>query len=608
MALGVVTSNARSSEITAKPIHRVLTPWHLPPICLELARWLQGYYPAPSGQIYSLFVPNDLGRTARVAKQEASAANAHLAVLPALNEDQQSVVTGVENAAAGKSITLHGDTGTGKTRVYIELARRTLESGRNVMLLVPEIGLAPQLKRDFEQAFQDRVLLTHSGMTGSERRAVWQRANLAAQPVVMMGPRSALFAPLDNLGLIVVDEAHEAAYKQEQAPYYDARRVASKLAKLHGARLVYGSATPLVSEYYLAEATDSPIIRLTRQAASDTVHDSAITVINLREKSEFSRSPQLSNALLDGISDSLSRKEQSLVFLNRRGTAKVVLCQNCGWQALCPNCDLPLTYHGDQHRLRCHTCGYHTTPVTSCPDCGGVDLIFRSLGTKSIADALSRLYPSARIQRFDTDTTKADRLDQHYTAISRGEIDILVGTQMLAKGLDLPRLGFVAVVSADTSLSFPDYTAAERTYQMLVQVLGRVGRGHRAGSAVVQTHQPGSPAITAALKKDWDAFYSSEIAERRTYNFPPFCHILKLTCSRKTIAGAMKAATTLSAKLRRDYPDLTIDGPSPSFYEKSAGAYRWQLIIRAKNRSALSSIASNLPAGWTADLDPSDLL
>ncbi|MCW1908735.1 MAG: primosomal protein N', partial [Candidatus Saccharibacteria bacterium] len=393
VALGVVTGTATTSAVAAKPIARVLEPWRLPKQCLELARWLQGYYPAPSGQIYSLFIPNDLGRTARLAKAPAAATNAHLAVLPALNDDQARVVETIETTPPDKSILLHGDTGTGKTRIYIELARRTLESGRNVMILVPEIGLAPQLKRDFEQAFQDRVLLTHSGMTGSERRSVWQRANQTNVPVIMMGPRSALFAPLDTVGLIVVDEAHEAAYKQEQAPYYDARRVASKLAKLHGARLVYGSATPLVSEYFMAEATGSPIIRLTRQAASDTVHESSMAIVNLREKSEFSRSPQLSNALLDGITDSLSRKEQSLVFLNRRGTAKVVLCQNCGWQALCPNCDLPLTYHGDQHRLRCHTCGYHTTPRSSCPECGGVDLLFRSLGTKSIAEALTKLFP-----------------------------------------------------------------------------------------------------------------------------------------------------------------------------------------------------------------------
>lgn len=606
-ALGIVSRIVASSEYTTKPIIRVLTPWKLPKANLELARWMHGYYPAASGQIYSLFVPNDLGRNAR-EKPAGPSANAHLAVLPPLNQAQEKVISAVTAAPIDKSILLHGDTGTGKTRIYIELARRTLEAGKHVMILVPEIGLAPQLRRDFEQAFQDRVLLTHSNMTGAERRKVWQRANTAGQSMVMMGPRSALFAPLDHIGLIVVDEAHEAAYKQEQAPYYDARRVASKLARLHDARLVFGSATPLVSEYYLAEATGSPIIRLTRQAASDTIHESSTTIVNLREKSEFSRAPQLSNALLDGIAASQARKEQSLIFLNRRGTAKVVLCQNCGWQALCPNCDLPLTYHGDLHRLRCHTCGYQTKPVTSCPDCGGVDLLFRSLGTKSIADALAKLFPSATIKRFDTDTLKKDRLDQHYTAVSRGEVDILVGTQMLAKGLDLPRLSFVGVVSADTSLSFPDYTAAERTYQMLVQVLGRVGRGHRAGSAVIQTHQPGSPAITAALKKDWDSFYTSEISERQKYNFPPFCHLLKLTCSRKTIAGAMKAANTYATALRADNPDLTIDGPSPSFYEKSAGSYRWQIIIRAKNRSSLSTIASNLPAGWTADLDPSDLL
>jgi primosomal protein N' (replication factor Y) (superfamily II helicase) len=607
-ALGIVVKLSAKPSFAVKPIIKALPGLPLPKQMTELAHWLSAYYPAPLGQIYSLLLPANLANVPRKSVAPVSSLNSHLSMLPKLNTEQQSIVEKINAAPAGKSILLHGDTGTGKTRIYIELAEQSLKASKNVLILVPEIGLAPQLERDFEQAFEGRVRVTHSGLTQVERRKIWEDIAAAPGPLVVIGPRSALFSPFKNLGLIVVDEAHESAYKQEQTPYYDARRVAGKLAAIYGARLVYGSATPLVSEYYLAEATKSPILRLERLAASDKQIASNVEVVMSRDKAEFSRHPGLSDKLLDGISAALSRREQSLVFLNRRGTAKLVLCQSCGWQALCPNCDLPLTYHGDQHILRCHTCGHKDQTISTCPSCGGVDILFRSYGTKSITEGLAKLFPGAKIQRFDSDSLKSERLEHHFKAVSRGEVDILVGTQMLAKGLDLTRLSFVGVVSADTALSFPDYTASERTYQMLTQVLGRVSRGHRRGSAVVQTFQPDSPAIQAALSKDWNKFYAAELEERRKYRFPPYKHVLKITCSRKTISGAIKASDKLVSKLRAEHHEAEINDPSPSFYERSSGEYRWQILVKSGRRSILSEIVQNLPSGWIGDLDPSDLL
>lgn len=603
-ALGIVVKSITKPEFEVKSISRDLGH-KLPGAIIKLANWMTEYYASSIGQIYSLMIPPDLASIPRQVPEVSG--NQHLETLAELNPEQAEIIEQISLKSSGSTV-IHGDTGTGKTRIYIELARRAILDKRNVLVLIPEIGLTTQLRRDFEQSFQGRVLVTHSGLTNAQRRNLWLKIMNASEPLVIIGPRSALFAPLDKVGLIVVDEAHESAYKQENAPYYDARRVAAKLANIHGARLVYGTATPSVSEYYLAEQVGAPILRLERLAASDKSIKSSVEIVNLREKSDFSRNPQLSDKLLDGISQALHNREQSLVFLNRRGTAKLILCQNCGWQALCPNCDIPLTYHGDHHQIRCHTCGYQCTAPSTCPECRGVDIIYRNLGTKSIVEALSKIFPTAKIQRFDTDSTKKERLENNYQAVSRGEVDILVGTQMLAKGLDLPKLGFVGIVSADTALGFPDYTASERTYQMLAQVLGRIGRGHRAGRAVIQTHQPGSPALNAAIAKDWQTFYASELKERRTYNFPPFCYLLKLTCSRKTINGAVRAANNLATELRTKFPNVEIIGPSPSFYEKFHGSYRWQIVVKAKKRSSLTDIMRALPSNWTADPDPSDLL
>ncbi|HUC87601.1 MAG TPA: primosomal protein N', partial [Candidatus Binatia bacterium] len=306
--------------------------------------------------------------------------------------------------------------------------------------------------------------------------------------------------------------------------------------------------------------------------------------------------------------EALKRHEQSLLFLNRRGTARVILCQNCGWQALCPRCDLPLTYHGDSHSCMCHICGYHEPSPTSCPKCGSPDIIFKSIGTKAIADEAKRLFPDAVIRRYDTDNKKTDSFDLQYDSIKAGNVDIMVGTQTLAKGLDLPRLSVVGVIIADTSLYLPDYTANERTYQLLHQVLGRVGRGHIAGKAFVQSYDPTNPTIQAAVSRDWLSFYRAELQERQTFLFPPYCFLLKLTCRRASPEAAKAIATKLGDQLRAKRLRIEIVGPSPAFHEKSGGKFQWQLIIKTKQRGELLKVIDCLPSGWSYDIDPIDLL
>jgi primosomal protein N' (replication factor Y) len=416
-----------------------------------------------------------------------------------------------------------------------------------------------------------------------------------------------LFSPIQKPGLIVLDEAHEGAYKQEQAPHYQTGRAAAYLAGLSRSSLVLGSATPSISDYYLAEQKNKPIVTLQHLARPNDYAESKITVVDRKDHSLFSRSPFLSLELIAAIETALARDEQSLLYLNRRGTARLILCENCGWQATCPHCDVPLTYHGDHHELRCHSCSYHTASPGSCPACKHPNILFKTAGTKAVVDEIERLFPNARVARFDTDNLKAERFEQHYDAVKRGDVDVLVGTQLLAKGLDLPRLSTLGVLLADTSLYMPDFSAEERTFQLISQVLGRIGRGHVAGRAVIQTYHPDHPVLVAALAGDYERFYRSELVSRQRFMFPPFCYLLKLTVRRASIKAAETAAGKLYDEIAGHYKVL-VEGPAPSFYERFQNKYQWQLVVKARDRSELLKIIAALPANWSYDIDPLDLL
>ncbi len=600
--LGLVAGTASKPSFAVKPIISAADLPAIPMQLLSLLEWLRSYYPAPLGVLTQLLLPKQLPKKPLPLGALPPSDNLSL---PPLGADQQQAVAAI--TTEGLHI-LHGETGSGKTRVYIELAQRELARGRSSIILTPEIGLTSQLAGSFREIFGERVVVIHSQLTDATRERLWQYTLGQTEPIIIIGARSALFSPLKNIGLIVIDESHETAYKQDQAPYYHTTTVAAQLARLHHATLVLGSATPLVTDYYVATAKNRPIVRMQLPAKTSDFAERLVKVIDLRDRNNFSKSPYLSAELLKQISETLAKHEQALIFLNRRGTARVVFCDKCGWQAACPHCDLPLVYHGDSHIMRCHSCEYKAACPNSCPTCHNTSVVFKSIGTKAIVSELERLFPGTRIMRFDTDNKKDERMEQHYDAIHRGDVDILVGTQTLAKGLDLPRLGLVGVVIADTSLFFPDFSAQERTYQLLSQVLGRVGRGHRHGRAVVQTYSPDSPLLEAILTKNWPAFYEAEIAERKAFRFPPFCYVLKLTCRRASSSSAEHAAQKLAAELREAYPRAAIEGPAPSFHEKVQNKFAWQLVIKTSNRSQLVAIIRGLPSGWSYDIDPMNLL
>ena len=603
-ALGIVTRKVKKPDFTTKPIAAVADLQPIPDQSLKLLVWLNEYYPAPLGVVVRQFLPPSVAfPRAGTTKQIAPEAKIVAKQLPPLTDEQAAACEQIKESG---SYLLHGITGSGKTRIYLELAEKILRSGRSVIILTPEIGLTEHLVRAFRAA-SHRTYVLHSRLTVAARRTLWYELLKADEPTVVIGPRSALFAPLRNVGLIVMDESHDQAYKNDSAPKYRTDRVAATFAQLHKALFISGSATPNIEDLYVAQAKKRPVISLT-SLATQSDHTNTTTVVDLRDKTVYGRSRIISQALFMAIAEALARHEQILLFLNRRGTANAILCSTCGWRATCTHCDLPLTYHGDSHALLCHVCGRHKSLPSSCPECGQTEIVLKTIGTKAVFDEVQRLFPTARLRRFDTDTAKPDQIENQLDALERGEVDIIIGTQIIAKGLDLPRLALVGVLNADTSLLVPDFAATERTYQLISQVVGRVGRGHRSSRVVLQTYNPEHPVLQAALAQNWNEFYTHELNERKTYNFPPFCYILKLSCVRATQTSAEKVAVKLKDDLQRRYPKLHTEGPSPAFHPRESGGYKWQLIIKSPSRTALLDIITTLPSGWSHDIDPIDLL
>jgi primosomal protein N' (replication factor Y) len=604
LVLGVVTGRTTEPRFKTKLITRIYPLAPIPAHLIKTAEWLRTYYPAPLGVITQQILPAEftdkqLGNIPTIEPSDLMTD-----ALPPLTADQQAAYNTMHLT---DSYLLHGRTGSGKTRLYIAMAIKTITAGKSVMVLTPEISLTSQLADNFRSVFGGRVIVLHSQQAPAERRKAWLSILQTTVPVIVVGPRSALFTPVTKLGLIILDESHEAAYKQEQAPQYQTGRVAALLARNIRATLILGSATPSVSDYYLSVQKQKPVIELKNPAKSIEVK-TTVTIVDMKQREHFSRSPHFSQALVTAVSAALSRGEQSLLYLNRRGTARIIMCKKCGWQAACPHCDLPLTYHGDSHSLRCHSCNFHEKSPSSCPTCGHPSIMFKTAGTKAIVEVVERLFPGARVARFDTDNAKAERFEQHYEAVKAGNVDILVGTQLLAKGLDLPKLSVLGILLADTSMYLPDYSATERTFQLLNQVLGRIGRGHVTGHAVIQTYHPEHPILTQAITGDYQSFYQHEIKERQAYLFPPFCFLLKLTVRRASSKSAELAADKLRLLITQSGRKVRVEGPAPAFHERFQGKYQWQLVIKSVDRTELIRIINELPANWSYDIDPTDLL
>jgi primosomal protein N' (replication factor Y) (superfamily II helicase) len=505
---------------------------------------------------------------------------------------------------------LHGVTGSGKTEIYLQALAETVKKGRKGICLVPEISLTPQVIDRFFARFPGRVAVLHSGLSAGELYDEWRRIARGDFDIVV-GPRSAVFAPQPDLGLIIVDEEHEWAYKQsEKTPRYHAREVAIELARLTNSVLIMGSATPDVETYYRATRSEFQLVELSERVTPLGLSPlPEVDVVDMRQELKSGNRGIFSRLLRSSIAESLDRREQVILFINRRGRSTFVECRDCGYVLNCRRCSGALTYHAAEKRLVCHHCRRSYTVPRKCPQCSGSDIKFFGIGTESVEAECRKLFPSAGVIRFDSDAVAGARaFEKVVDSFRRRRADILVGTQMLAKGLDFPGVSLVGIVSADTSLNLPDFRSGERTFQLLCQVEGRAGRGICSGRAVVQTYNPGYYAIKFAAQHDYGGFYSSEIRYRREFGYPPFNRMARLVYSHsnegKCLAEAERRAGAIRQKIAaKGYAGIKIIGPAPAYVAKLRGRYQAQVILLGPELHKLLQDI-NLPAGWVLDVDP----
>lgn len=528
---------------------------------------------------------------------------------------------------------LQGITGSGKTLVYIELLRRALARGRTAVVLVPEISLTPQTVSRFRAHFGDEVAVLHSGLSDGERYDAWRQLR-GGERRIAVGARSALFAPLENVGVVVVDEEHDSSYKQSEAPRYQARDLAVMRARAHGAVCVLGSATPSLESWHNARTGKFRRLLLPERVGGARLP--AVRVVDLRverKQRDEAGAPGsargggvLSSALVDAVDARLRRQEQVILLLNRRGYAAFVQCRECGDVERCENCSISLTYHRLTQRLVCHHCRYEQPAPTRCGSCGSRDLSFRGLGTEQVERIAVETFPKARIARMDVDTTSGKWAHQRILGrVERGEVDILLGTQMIAKGLDFPRVTLVGVVNADVGIHLPDFRASERTFQLLSQVAGRAGRGALGGEVLIQTSLPEHYAVRAAVSHDFEGFAARELAEREGPRYPPHVRLVNVVVSgpdQEAVAQAAEGSAAwlrqrLVRRARRGEEPVEMVGPAPSPIERLHGRWRWHFLLRSRSPGALGEAARCLaedlspPAGdlrIALDRDPVALL
>jgi primosomal protein N' (replication factor Y) len=508
---------------------------------------------------------------------------------------------------------LYGVTASGKTEVFLHAIAEVMAQGRQAIVLMPEISLTAQAIGIYRARFGDRVAILHSALSTGERWDECARVS-SGEAAVIIGARSALFAPTRALGLIVIDEEHETSYKQEQAPRYHARDVALKRGELNSCPVVLASATPAVESFYLAEAGRHRLLRLPTRVEDRPMP--SVRVVDLRGAA---RHPAIfSGPLRQGIAERLQAGEQAILFLNRRGYATFLLCPACGHSVRCADCGVALTFYQQDNRIRCHHCGLSLHAPDTCAKCGGRQFSFSGFGTERVESELMRLFPQARPGRMDRDTTAGKGAHLRIVSSFReAETNILIGTQMVAKGFDFPGVTLVGVISADTALNLPDFRAGERTFQLLTQVAGRSGRGEKEGEVVVQTYQPEHYAVLAAAEQDYEAFYRQEIEMRRELGYPPFSQLANLVFTSESKLEAESRAAAVAQLITASDPagEVAVLGPAPAPLERLRGRYRWHLLVRGPEgivqptlRAALAAAPEWPQGSMVVDVDPVSLM
>ncbi len=536
---------------------------------------------------------------------------------PPLTPEQAQIVPVLEKALESPQPggwLLHGVTGSGKTEVYLRLIATALQRGRGAIVLVPEIGLTPQTVGWFRGRLGSGVAVLHSGLRDRERFREWERVR-SGQAAVVVGARSAVFAPVSRLGVLVLDEEHDRSYKQDETPHYHAREVARERARREGAVLVLGSATPSVETYHRAMIGDLGYLRMADRVGGRALP--APELVDMRAELAGGNRSMFSRALEDALVGVASRGEQAVLFLNRRGYSSFVLCRSCGHVIKCPHCAVSMTLHMTSPGLVCHYCQHRVKVPQKCPSCGGPHIRGFGTGTEKVAAAVESLLPGVRVLRMDTDTTSRPGSHQEiYTAFRRGEADILVGTQMVAKGWDVPGVTVVGVISADISLNLPDFRTGERSYHVLTQVSGRAGRGDLDARVIIQTYNPDHPAVRAVIVGDEEKFYQMEMDTRRQLDLPPFASLARILIRGADRDQVGRVAGEIAQEVRSAGPDITLMGPGPAPFERLRGKYRWHLGLKSATRTALMACLTALPldrlgdrqVAVSVDVDPESML
>ena len=588
---------------------------------LELTHWLSQYYFSSWGEAIETAVPKWVKR----GKRRESSAESESTFLPGpppaefrLTEEQEKALGLIRKALTEEMpspILLYGITGSGKSELYIRAIKEVLAQGRGAIVLVPEIALTEQLRRFFHHHFGNDLEILHSKLSDGERFLVWKRVE-AGEKRVLLGPRSAIFAPLSPLGLILMDEEHEGSYKQDRTPRYHARDVALWLARRERALLVLGSATPSLESMYLASTGTFQRIDLTRRVENRSLPK--VTLVDLKREREVQKKPPLlSRHLAQEVERNLKHGEGTLLLLNRRGFSTQVHCPACGEVAHCPSCEVSLTFHQEDNQLLCHYCNYRTDPPSVCQRCTQPLLRFSGFGTEKVESEVARLFPQARVARIDADAVRRKGSHERVLRDFRdGHLDILVGTQMIAKGFDFPNVTLVGVILADVGLVLPDFRSAERTFQLLTQVAGRAGRGEKPGRVVVQTYSPGHPSVACARDHDYLKFYAEELAKREVHGYPPVRQLVNLLVRSRVEKKAYLFSRELREVMARHLKGsgefskrLELVGPAPLPFYRLRGHYRWHVLIKARSiedaQNLLRAVLPELkrPSGVAMQID-----
>jgi len=526
-------------------------------------------------------------------------------------------ITAAMEEPKGQTFLLHGVTGSGKTEIYLQSIQKVLEEGKEAIMLVPEISLTPQMTERFRSRFGEMVAVMHSGLSVGEKYDEWRKIQQGKVKVVV-GARSAIFAPFTNIGLIILDEEHESTYKQEDSPRYHARDIAIWRSEFYQCPVILGSATPALESYARAKKGVYTLLSLKRRALQQTLP--TVFIADMREELRQGNRSMFSISLIEAMRARLEKKEQMVLFLNRRGYSSFVLCRDCGTVVQCPNCDISLTYHRTTEKLKCHYCGYEEHIPQTCPQCQSDHIRYFGTGTQKVEEEIYKLFPEARVLRMDVDTTRHKGAHEEILqTFGEGQADILLGTQMIAKGLDFPNITLVGVLSADTSLHLPDYRAAERTFQLLTQVSGRAGRHNKPGEVIIQTYTPEHYAIELAKTQDYEPFYEREMFLRRRSSDPPYYFVALVQISHEDVMMAAEYAGRVADWLRGNLSNqAAIIGPTTASIARLQNRYRYQCLIKYKIEPNLIPVLQRLlamyRAEWikqgilmTVDLDPSTI-